>query len=208
LAEARIYVLAGTNGAGKSSVLGAMAIRSGTGFFNPDEATRLILDANPGATLDEANAEAWQQGKRLLERAIAERLDYMFETTLGGETFVGLLKNALSARLEVRVAYVGLENLELHVARVAMRVAKGGHHIPEATIRLRYDKGREHLIDLLPSLTEMRLYDNSVDADPDAGHAPAPKRLLHVIGGRVESMCPAVEVPDWAKPIVAAALGL
>lgn len=201
-----IYVFAGTNGAGKSSVLGEMAIRAGAEYFNPDEATLRILAANPGATSAEANAEAWAQGKRLLERAIREHLDYMFETTLGGETFVGLLQKALASRFEVRIAYVGLESPELHIARVAARVARGGHDIPEERIRYRYDQGREHLIQLLPNLTEMKLYDNSAEADPQAGKAPRPKLLLHMVAGRMKEMCDARQVPKWAKPIVAAAL--
>jgi predicted ABC-type ATPase len=204
--SARLYVLAGTNGAGKSSVLGALAVRKGAVYFNPDDATRRILAANPGAGLAEANGAAWQQGKRLLERAIAERLDYMFETTLGGETFVGLLQSALAAGIEVRVAYVGLTSPELHIARVAARVAKGGHDIPEARIRYRYDKSREHLIALLPDLTELKVYDNSAEADPDAGGRPRPKLLLHLARGRVKAMCEPAEVPGWAKPIVVAAL--
>jgi len=204
--KGRIFVLAGTNGAGKSSVLGAMAVRAGAVYFNPDDATRRILAANAQATLPEANAAAWRQGKRLLERAIAARLDYMFETTLGGETFAGLLSGAAAAGLEVRVSYVGLASPELHVARVAARVAKGGHDIPEAAIRRRYDKGREHLVELLPALTELKVYDNSVEADPDAGAAPRPTLVLHLGKGRITRMCSAAEVPEWAKPIVAAAL--
>ncbi len=204
--KGRIFVLAGTNGAGKSSILGAMAVRAGAVYFNPDDATRRILAANAQATLPEANAAAWRQGKRLLERAIAARLDYMFETTLGGETFAGLLSGAAAAGLEVRVSYVGLASPELHVARVAARVAKGGHGIPEAAIRRRYDKGREHLVELLPALTELKVYDNSVEADPDAGAAPRPTLVLHLAKGRIRRMCSAAEVPEWAKPIVAAAL--
>jgi predicted ABC-type ATPase len=202
-----IYVLAGTNGAGKSSVLGEMAIAAGAEYFNPDEATRRILAASPGSSLAEANAAAWNEGRRLLERAIDEKLDYMFETTLGGNTVVGLLQKALRSGLEVRVSYVGLASPELHMARVTARVAKGGHDIPEAKIRERYNKGREHLIALLSKLTEMKVYDNSAEADPDTGAIPRPKLPLHTVGGRIVAMCPLEEVPVWAKAIVFAAVG-
>lgn len=104
-----IYVLAGTNGAGKSSVAGAAFRDHGTDYFNPDEATRRILEANPDIGLDEANSEAWLQGKRLLEKSITERLEFAFETTLGGNTIPGLLADAHDAGLAVRVWYVGLE---------------------------------------------------------------------------------------------------
>ncbi len=202
----RIYVLAGTNGAGKSSVAGATIRARGAEYFNPDEATNRILAANPGITLAEANSAAWGEGKRLLERAIAERLDFAFETTLGGRTITALLGAALSAGIEVRIWYVGLHSAELHVARVRARVAKGGHDIPAAKIRDRYDRSRVNLIHLLPRLTELRLYDNSDEADPDAGATPEPKLLLHMVGGKVVHLRNLKLTPDWAKPILAAAM--
>jgi predicted ABC-type ATPase len=202
----RIYVLAGTNGAGKSSVGGAMLLARGTEYFNPDEAASLVLSRNPGMTQAEANSVAWGQGKRLLERAIAERLDFAFETTLGGRTIPALLDAALSSGVEVRIWYVGLSSVELHIARVRARVAKGGHDIPEAKIRDRYDRSRLNLIQLLPRLTELRVYDNTEDAGPEAGVAPQPKLLLHMTRGRIVSSCKLPMTPEWAKPIFAAAL--
>ena len=52
----RIYVLAGTNGAGKSSIAGAMLIERGVEYFNPDAAAALIANANPGTTLEDAQS--------------------------------------------------------------------------------------------------------------------------------------------------------
>lgn len=87
-----IYVLAGTNGAGKSSIAGAMLLRQGVAYFNPDEAARRIRAANPGTSQLQANSAAWHQGKRLLEKAISERLDFAFENTLGGHTITNVLE--------------------------------------------------------------------------------------------------------------------
>jgi len=125
----RIYVLAGTNGAGKSSIAGAMLTEEGVEYFNPDEAAELIRVANPGITLEQSQSAAWDEGRRLLERAINERLDYAFETTLGGRTIPALLEKAMEAGIEVRIWYVGLTNTELHIARVHARVKRGGHDI-------------------------------------------------------------------------------
>ena len=109
-----IYALAGTNGAGKSSIGGAMLLQKGVEYFNPDEAARLILSANPGITQAEANSAAWNEGRRLLERASLERHSFAFETTLGGHTMIALLDRALSNGLEVRVWYVGLSSPECY----------------------------------------------------------------------------------------------
>lgn len=201
-----IYVLAGTNGAGKSSIGGAMFRRGGADYFNPDEATQRLLAANPGLSLDEANGAAWHEGKRLLERAIRERLRFAFETTLGGSTIPSLLAKAAAQGIEVRMWYAGLSSPEMHVARVKARVAKGGHDVPQAQIRQRYDDSRLHLIDLLPFLTELYVYDNSAEADPAAGIAPSPVPILHMVRGRIVGPADLSRTPEWAKPIVAAAL--
>lgn len=203
-----IYVLAGTNGAGKSSVAGAAFRAAGADYFNPDEATARILAANPGLSTSEANSAAWHQGKRLLERAIDERLDFAFETTLGGRTISALLRKALAADIAVRMWFVGLSRPELHMARVRARVARGGHDIPEAKIRERYDQSRLNLIALMPRLTELRVFDNSIDADPHAGRAPQPVLMLHLAEGRILEMIDLPQAPQWVKALVAAAVKL
>src|SRR5690348_14611098 len=121
-----IYVLAGPNGGGKSSIGGAAFLQHGVEYFNPDNATRRILAANPDITLDEANSAAWYEGKRLLERAIADRLNFAFETTLGGKTITALLEKAATSGIQIRMWYVGLATPELHIARVRSRVKRGG----------------------------------------------------------------------------------
>lgn len=205
-AHACIYVLGGTNGAGKSSIAGEMFRKAGADYFNPDEAAKRILAVNPTINLAKANILAWNEGKRMLKRSIAERLNFAFETTLGGRTITSLLQAALLAEIEVRIWYVGLSSPEQHIRRVRARVAEGGHDIPEAIIRQRYDNSRINLIGLLPRITELKLYDNSEEANPSSGIAPEPRLILHLVKGQVVEICDLSTVPEWAKPVVAAAL--
>jgi predicted ABC-type ATPase len=201
-----IYVLAGANGAGKSSLGGAALLQRGVEYFNPDEAARRILAANPTIVQEDANSAAWHEGKRLLERAIAERLNFAFETTLGGKTIPDLLERALESGIEVRVWYVGLHTPELHVTRVRSRVERGGHDIPEVKIRERYHRSRLNLVRLIRKLTELRVYDNSEEADPNAGAPPEPILILHLDKGKVVNSCDLTTAPEWTKPILLAAL--
>ena len=201
-----IYVLAGTNGAGKSSIAGAMLLEEGVEYFNPDEAAELIRVANPGITLEESQSAAWDEGRRLLERAINERLDYAFETTLGGKTIPTLLEKAMEVGIEVRIWYVGLTNAELHIARVHARVKRGGHDIPEERIRHRYSRSILNLIQLMPKLTELQVYDNSVEADPHTGATPQPVLIVHLNRRKLLNVCELASTPEWAKPIVLTAL--
>jgi predicted ABC-type ATPase len=202
----RIYVLAGVNGAGKSSIAGAMFRETGGDYYNPDEAAQLLREANPRLTQAEANGVAWQQGRRLLERAIAERLDFALETTLGASTIPKLLAVAAERGAEVRIWYAGLDTVERHIARVRARVRKGGHDIPEADIRRRFDNSRLNLIHLMPALAALRVYDNSEDADPAERREPEPKLVLHVERGKIIGPRDLSKTPGWAKPIVAAAM--
>ncbi len=182
---------------------------SGAQYFNPDEAAARIRETQPYLSVTQANSAAWHEGKRLLQQAIAKRLDYHFETTLGGQSFTRLLKQAAEAGFEVRIWYVGLASPEHHLARVKARVLKGGHDIPEMDIRRRFDQSRLQLISLLPHLAELRVYDNTEEADPHKGLAPQPRLVLHWHVGKVLSPAGAAalaETPDWAKPMVMAAL--
>lgn len=199
-------MLAGVNGAGKSSVGGAAFRAFGAEYYNPDEAARALMDAGPGLSQSDANSAAWLQGRRLLAQAISRRLDFAFETTLGANTFPRMLVQAADQGIELYVWYAGLASPELHIERVRARVRRGGHDIAEADIRRRYEHSRLNLIHLLPKLTALRVFDNSAEADPAEGNSPAPVLVLHMQHGRIIGPADLSPTPGWAKPIVAAAL--
>jgi predicted ABC-type ATPase len=203
-----IYVFAGVNGAGKSSIAGAAFRHNGADYYNPDEAARGLKAANPGLDQTQANSAAWHRGRELLERAIAGGLDFAFETTLGASTIPRLLIDAASQGIAVHVWYAGLATPELHIARVRARVARGGHDIPEQAIRRRFEHSRLNLIQMLPVLAALRVYDNSVEADPASGKTPLPVLVLHMEHGRILNPQDLPRVPEWAKPIAAAAMKL
>lgn len=204
----RIYVLAGVNGAGKSSIGGAAFRATGADYYNPDEAARELLASNPTLTQADANSAAWHKGVELLKRAIGERKNFAFETTLGANTIPRLLAQAASQGIEIYVWYVGLSSPELHIERVLARVRRGGHNIAAELIHRRYEHSRLNLIDLLPRITALRIYDNSADGDPAAGKIPKPKLVLHMENGKILNPRDLKNTPNWAKPIVAAALKL
>jgi predicted ABC-type ATPase len=205
---ANIFVLAGVNGAGKSSIGGAALLSRNVSYFNPDLAARMLLDSNPGLGLEQANAHAWEFGRQGLETSLQESLNFAFETTLGANTIPNMLLAAARGGAQVHVWYAGLSSPELHIQRVRARVQSGGHDIPEDKIRGRFASSRANLIKLLPHLTSLRAYDNSAEADPKAGHRPEPILLLHFETGRVVSHIALEQVPQWAKPVLAVAFAV
>lgn len=186
--------------------MGAAVRAAGGDYINPDELARDLRAASPGISVTEANAAAWLKGKEQMEQVIATKGQYAFETTLGGKTISQLLDEALAAGIEVHVLYVGLTSPEQHIARVRARVARGGHDIPEAKIRERYDGSRKNLIRLMPRLTSLRVFDNSFEAPPEEGLAPEPVELFEVASGVLQVHVRLDQLPEWAKPLFMAAL--
>lgn len=203
-----IYVLAGVNGAGKSSIGGHLLTRAGLGWFNPDQFAREWRAAS-GCSVTEANATAWQEGMRRLAAACERDQSYAFETTLGGRSVPARLIDAARTH-DVLVWYCGLASPELHLARVQARVAAGGHDIPEAKIRERWNASVANLIALLPHLAEVRLFDNSASVAPGEA-VPDPVPVAVIQRGRLAWPAPdapaqLAATPDWAKPVLEVAL--
>jgi len=199
-------MLAGVNGAGKSSVLGVHVLEKEFDWFNPDQFARELL-VSTGMELACANGEAWSEGLRRLRKAIEQGREYAFETTLGGNTIREELLRAATSH-DLHMLYCGLSDVDTHLRRIALRVAHGGHPIPEAKVRERFTASPRNLITLMPHLTSLNVYDNSAEASPD-GIAPDPKLLLMLSGGQLvypKTPKQLAQTPNWAKPIVAAAL--
>lgn len=205
-----ILVLAGVNGAGKSSVGGALLAEHGLSWFNPDTCARELM-AQLGLTPEDANARAWNVGRDRLEAAIAQRTNYAFETTLGANTIPAMLTAAASTH-DVLMIFCGLSSPEQHLARVRARVAHGGHDIPEHKIRERWVASRANLIQLMPSLARLQVFDNSAEA-PTGGEIGDPVLVLEMSQGQVDfpqadDAAALAATPGWARPIVQAAFEL
>jgi predicted ABC-type ATPase len=202
-----LLVLAGVNGAGKSSIGGDLMLRrAGLSWFNPDAYARLLLDSGLPLATAEANARAWQHGADLLDRAVAAGHSHAFETTLGGTTMTQKIAAAASTH-DVLMWFCGLASADQHIARVAARVAAGGHDIPEAKIHERWVQAPLNLISLMPHLSELKLYDNSAEAAVGS-RVPDPALVLHMRAGQVaypQELKDLKRTPGWAKPIVKAA---
>lgn len=205
-----LFVLAGVNGAGKSSVGGAVIRQAGATWYNPDDFARLLV-VRHRYPQQRANVEAWRENLRRIDQALASSTDYAFETTLGGNSIPARILAATRTH-DVYLWYCGLASSEQHLARVKARVAQGGHDIPEERIRQRFVRSPQNLINLMPSLTALQVYDNS--ADVAVGEAvPDPALLLEMRKGRITY--PDVQdvgllhaTPEWTKPLLEAAIRL
>jgi predicted ABC-type ATPase len=205
MARPLLYVLAGVNGAGKSSIGGYLLEQAGLAWFNPDSFARELMAAT-GCDQNDANAAAWHEGVRRLDQAMTEGRNYAFETTLGGTTIAAKIKAAAQSH-DVAIWFCGLASPALHIARVRSRVAAGGHDIPESKIRERCTTSLANLIALMPHLAHLQVYDNSTEAAPGEA-VPDPLLVMEMADGALlwpSAPADLRRTPEWAKPLLEAA---
>ena len=95
---------------------------------------------------------------------VAQRESFAFETTLSGKTYARQIPQWRQLGYRVELFFWSLPTAEAAVQRVAERVRQGGHDIPEATIRRRFDAGQRLFAEVYPPLVDLwALYGNSGD---------------------------------------------
>ena len=156
----QVFVIGGPNGAGKTTCVGVLLPKSLDirQFVNAD-AIAVGLAAFAPETV------ALQAGRLMLERlsALAEqRADFAFETTLASRSFAPFLRRLQTEGCDVHVYYVTLRGPELALQRVAERVRRGGHHVPDEVVTRRFARGRHNFFELYQPIADTWvLCDNS-----------------------------------------------
>ncbi|QEL14596.1 zeta toxin family protein [Limnoglobus roseus] len=142
----RVVVLAGINGAGKTTASQDLLTRvlEIPTFVNADAIARGLNGLNPEAEAFRAGRIMLQQMDRLAE----QRESFAFETTLAARTYASWLGDLRIAGYEVYLFYYWLESPELAIGRVASRVKSGGHFVPDDTIRQRYSRSVRNFFEL------------------------------------------------------------
>ena len=141
-------ILAGPNGAGKTTVSSV--------FVGPDVEFVNADPHRPGA-----DVTAGRIASARLRALRAERRSFCFETNLASPGLVGRIDAWRADGYEKRLVFVPLPNVDLALARVAARVAAGGHDVPEETVRRRFTAGLRCFFTLYRHrVDEWAIYDN------------------------------------------------
>lgn len=160
----RIVVVAGPNGAGKTSFANRFVPADpGLTYVNADEIARepaFAVLAQP-----KRDIAAGREMLKRLDALAASQLDFMYETTLASRTYAGRWRGWRAAGYQIELVYLKLPNAEASIARVARRVASGGHGIPEDTIRRRFKVSLDYLDTLYKPLCDAYTVWNSVEGD-------------------------------------------
>ena len=163
--EKKIIIIAGPNGAGKTTfAIEFLPNEAGCpAFVNADLIAAGIAPFQP-------EKSAIRAGKLMLEEIKAHVLkgeSFAFETTLSGRGYGRMIPEWQAIGYRVKLIFLSLPNVEMAIERVATRVAQGGHDVPEAIIRRRFEAGIRNFNKIYKSLVDAwTLYDNSGEA-PD-----------------------------------------
>jgi len=154
-----IYLIAGCNGAGKTTFAREFLPREVKclRFLNADEIARGLSPLKPSASA--------VQAARLLLRQVGENLRrcerFALESTLSGKTYIRIFHCARQLGYEIELHYLWLSSPAQAVARVRQRVQQGGHHVPATDIRRRFKRSLVHLLDdYLPLATRWAVWDS------------------------------------------------
>lgn len=154
-----LYIIAGCNGAGKTtaSVSILPEILECREFVNADEIAKGLSPFNPESVAIEA-------GRLMLERInvlIEGDKSFSIETTLSTRSYNKLVEKAHSRGFKVQLLFFWLPTPEHAIERVAQRVREGGHNIPVDVIRRRYKAGIENLFNIyMPIVDSWMLIEN------------------------------------------------
>lgn len=160
MGDKNLYIISGPNGAGKTTASYTVLpkILHCKEFVNADEIARGLSPFNPTGMAIEA-------GKLMLKRIdelLQKEESFSIETTLSTRSYFKLVETAHQKGYDVTLLYFWLKSPEQAIERVAERVSKGGHDIPNDTIFRRYWAGLKNLFNIyMPIVDTWILVDNS-----------------------------------------------
>ncbi len=178
----RLIVLAGPNGAGKSTFFAAHLRQLGLEFVNAD-----LLVATLGLTVQEGAIAA----DTLRSAYVTDRRSFVTETVFSDPAGAKLqfMRDAIEAGYEVTLLFVGLPSVALSEARVAHRVAGGGHDVPTEKLARRYAQSLQNLAQAMRFVPRVYVFDNS--------SATTPHSLVLTVRDAVATIAPGT-TPKWA----------
>ena len=151
-----LILVTGPNGAGKSTLVLELFANnifpSELPLVNPD-----IIAYEEQVTPVVAGREALRRREELLQ----QKKNFILETTFSGNSEMRLIHKAKAQGYQIMLHFVSLESKALSMARIKMRVAKGGHDIPVADVHRRFERCYANMHKAQPLADSFFLYDNS-----------------------------------------------
>jgi predicted ABC-type ATPase len=187
----QLWVLAGGNGAGKSTFYNLYLAKYGIKFVNADLIAKDINSENPeGLSYQAATVAA-----KIREDLISQGVSFCFETVFSHESKIDFLAQAKANGYKIILIYIHLFDSSLNEARVRQRVSEGGHNVPAEKIHSRIPRTMKQIKTALSIVDEARILDNSSKDDPF-------QQIIVMKSGNYEAIVD--PIPEWARDLLPA----
>lgn len=145
-----LFIIAGANGSGKSTLASELLPEKHLEFLNADDIAKEICPKNIESVKITAGKELIKRLKIFFE----QEKSFAIETTLAGNNHLKTIKQAKELNYNVSIIYTFVENPEICINRIKVRVLNGGHDIPDEDVIRRYYRSKNNF---------WRKYKNIVD---------------------------------------------
>ena len=175
-----LYIIAGPNGAGKTTFARKFLPQyvECLEFVNADFIAGGLSPFAPERVAIHAGRLMLEQIHSLAKRGV----DFGFETTLSGKTYVKLLQEMKKGGYLIYIFFLWITDVKLALERIELRVRNGGHHIPEGIVRRRFDRSLPIFLRFYKLLADSwAIFDNSGDV---------PKMIAFEELGKIEILDP------------------
>ena len=185
----QIWLLAGGNGAGKSTFYRTQLKPLGLPFVNADILAKQLYPEQPEAH----SYEAAKIAERIRKQMLQEGRSFCYETVFSHPSKIDFIAQAKSMGYEIILVFIHLESALLNQARVSQRVSEGGHHVPNDKVNSRIPRVLQNIKEALPLCDRCYFLDNSRLDNPF-------QQVVEIDNGQV--MFKASSVPGWAKSLL------
>ena len=132
----QLLIVGGPNGSGKTTVALEYSDEHGLPYVGADAIAAVLNPTDPAAS----DFAAARQFIETIEQYVSQQTSFVCESTLAGLTIGNFIRSARDAGYSISIAFLFVDSVDVCVARVAERVRKGGHNVPEADIRRRFTR--------------------------------------------------------------------
>ncbi|MDR1684781.1 MAG: zeta toxin family protein [Elusimicrobiota bacterium] len=144
------YILAGANGTGKSTVARTLLKEESLAFLNADDIAAQIAPGN----IESAKISAGKKVFEKLEQLFKKKHSFAMESTLSGVSHLKIIQKAKALHYKIVIIYSFVDNPQICINRIKIRVLGGGHNVPEQDVKRRFYRSKNNFWHKYKSLAD------------------------------------------------------
>jgi len=184
-----LWVLAGGNGAGKTTFYNLYLAACGITFVNADLIAKNLNPENP----EDYSYQAATLAAEIRENLLLQRISFCYETVFSHPSKIDFISKAKAMGYQINFVYIHLIDSSLNEARVTQRVTEGGHRVPAAKIHSRIPRTMQHIKPAISIADQVLIFDNSSWENPF-------QKIISIRNGNYQTE--ADSLPEWVKDLL------